>query len=280
LRIGDLRWNAVKQALEAIPHGRIVPGTELKTLGMFFPDRYFGELIFLVQRPASQVWPRPSPVCELVNGTRRGMLSTVKANWSRALPYIFMVLAALSRWPGLFPSNFSAFYGLAFCAGAFFSRSAKWYLPLGTLVVTDIVLGLCYYRSFSAGQLANYAAFAGIILLGTRFSGRSSFLRLLSGGILGAVLFYLITNTAAWLFDPNYPKNLAGWFLALTKGRSGYPPTLAFFWNTLMSGGLFTGLFAGAMKLTNVAESPEEKEPEEAPAEEPAPEEVPEEGKA
>ena len=185
-----------------------------------------------------------------------------------------MLLAALSRWPGLFPPNFSAFYALAFCAGAFFPRGAKWWLPLGTLVVTDIVLDF-YYHSFSALQLANYVAYAGIIWFGTRFNRRSSFVRLLSGGILSAILFYLITNTASWLFDPAYTKDLAGWLIALTKGISGFPPTLEFFFNTLLSGGLFTGLFAGAMKLTEAAEPAEEKEPEEEPAEEPEGDEAP-----
>jgi hypothetical protein len=195
------------------------------------------------------------------------------------LPYVFMLVAALSRWPNLFPPNFSAFYGLAFCAGAFFPRHVKWWLPLGTLVVTDIALDV-YYQSFSARQFVNYLAYALIILLGSRFSRRSSFLGLLAGGIVGAILFYLITNTASWLCDPAYTKDLAGWIIALTKGTSGYPTTIEFFRNTLMSGGLFTGLFAGALKLTEAAESSEEKEAE--PAEESdgeaAP--VPEDGKA
>src|SRR5436189_3339642 len=56
-------------------------------------------------------------------------------NWlTGALPYAFMLLAALSRWPGLFPPNFSAFYGLAFCAGAFFPGTMKWWLPFVTLI--------------------------------------------------------------------------------------------------------------------------------------------------
>ena len=70
------------------------------------------------------------------------MLGDVNAKWSKWLPYVFMLVAALSRWPGLFPPNFSAFYGLAFCAGAFFPRNIKWWLPLGTLVATDLVLDL------------------------------------------------------------------------------------------------------------------------------------------
>jgi hypothetical protein len=205
----------------------------------------------------------------------------VSNKWSKCLPYVFMALAAVSRWPGLFPPNFSAFYALAFCAGAFFPRQIKWWLPLTTLVLSDVALDL-YYHSWSATQLANYAAFALIIWLGTRFNPRSSFLSLLSGGILGAVLFYLITNTVSWLENPTnspeYTKDLAGWIIALTKGTSGYPTTLQFFLNTLLSGGLFTGLFAGAMKVSEAAESAKEKGEEK--AEEPEGEEAPEEGKA
>ena len=97
---------------------------------------------------------------------------------------------------------------------------------------------------------------------------------MLGGGLVGAILFYLITNTAAWLFNPfqnpEYTKTLAGWIIALTKGTGGYPETWEFFRNTLLSGGLFTGLFAGAMKLTAAAEPQEDEDPEEAPAEEPA----------
>jgi len=212
------------------------------------------------------------------------MLGDVNGKWSKCLPYIFMLVAASSRWPKLFPPNFSAFYGLAFCAGAFFPRNVKWWLPLGTLVVTDILLDVFYYHSVSAMQLVNYLAYAIIILFGTRFSKRSRFLKLLAGGIAGAVLFYFLTNTAAWLFNPfgnpEYTKDLAGWLIALTKGTGGYPTTLQFFINTLMSGGLFTGLFAGALKLTEAAEPAEVKEAEEEPAEVPEGEEAPEEGKA
>ena len=178
----------------------------------------------------------------------------MNGKWSKILPYVFLVLAALSRWPGLFPQNFSAFYALAFCAGAFFPGATKWWMPLGTLLLTDIALNLYYYFSlginaFQPFQLLNYAAFAGIIWFGTKFSPQSSFRWLLGGGILGAIAFYLVTNTAAWLFNPfgnpEYTKDLAGWLIALTKGTSGHPTTLEFFRNTLLSGGLFSGCRCG-----------------------------------
>ena len=181
------------------------------------------------------------------------------------LPVAFLAVAAVSRWPGLFPPNFSAFYGLAFCAGALFPGAMKWLFPLGTLALTDIALDL-YYRSFSPEQFMTYAAFAGLIWLGSRFNPRSSLWKLLGGGIVGSVLFYLATNSAAWLLNPfhnpEYTKDLNGWIEALTRGTGGYPTTLEFFRNTLVSGALFTALFAGSMKLTMQTRTSQEPQPE------------------
>jgi hypothetical protein len=110
--------------------------------------------------------------------------------------------------------------------------------------------------------------------MGTKFHGKDSWLRLLSGGLLGAILFYFVTNTASWFFNPfgnpEYTKTLAGWITALTKGTAGWPQTWEFFRNTLLSGGLFTGLFVGAMKLGAAGESAREKEGAESAEEEPS----------
>jgi hypothetical protein len=203
------------------------------------------------------------------------MLTPVKGPWQKALPIVFIVLAAVTRWPGLFPPNFSAFYALAFCAGAFFPAKVAWWVPLGTLLATDVALN-CYYQfvlgvnAFQWFQLINYLGFAALIALGRTFGSRAAWVSLLTGGLLGACLFYLFTNTAAWLFNPfsnpEYTRDLAGWLMALTKGTAGHPPTWEFFRNTLLSGGLFTGLFAGVLKWASAPE-PEpaaEAEPEKA----------------
>jgi hypothetical protein len=39
----------VEDALQQVPQGRILPDEELAQLRCLFPDRYFGELIFLVK---------------------------------------------------------------------------------------------------------------------------------------------------------------------------------------------------------------------------------------
>jgi len=217
------------------------------------------------------------------------MLTGVK--WKGLLPLAFVLVFALSRIPGVLPQNFSAAYALVFCAGVYFSRRTGWWLPLSVMLVTDIGLNM-YYQAHGVNvwdskvlryQLFNYAAYAAIIWLGKRFKPQTPFLGLLGGGMLGTLMFYLITNTASWWFNPfnnpEYTKDLVGWWTALTKGTGGWPQTWEFFRNTLLSGGLFTGLFVGAMKLGESSESPQEKEAG-APAEEPAAEETPEEAKA
>jgi len=178
------------------------------------------------------------------------------------MPVILMVVFALTRWPGMMPSNFSAAYALAFCAGVYFPRQLAWWLPLVTLLGTDLVLNIFYYQTtpLDDRMLVNYAAYGGIICLGKLFKPRAAWLALLAGGIAGALLFYFLTNTASWLMDPAYPKTLQGWIQALTVGTPGWPHTWEFFRNTLLSGGLFTGLFAGAMKLGGAVEEQEEEE--------------------
>jgi uncharacterized protein DUF6580 len=197
----------------------------------------------------------------------------VKEKLNRWLPWIFVALFAVSRIPGLLPLNFSAAYAFAFCAGVYFPRKNSWWLPVLILFATDIGLNFYYQHKYpddnvwSASNLANlafnYVAYAALIFLGRRFRPQSSFASLLGGGIFGAILFYLITNTASWFFNPfhnpEYAKTFSGWLLALTKGINGWPTTLEFFRNTLLSGGLFTALFVAAAKLTAPAESPADK---------------------
>jgi hypothetical protein len=225
------------------------------------------------------------PACCLVRAETWRIIGRVNEKRNIWLPVLLMIALAVTRWPGVLPPNFSAVYGLVFCAGVYFPPRL-WWIPTLTMVVSDLALNFYYALHFEMNpfqpmQLMNYAVYAILFVLGRRLGRKASFLRLLAGGILGALIFYLLTNTAAWFFNPfgnpEYTRNLMGWLIALTKGTAGYQATWEFLRNTLLSGGLFTGLFVGAMKLTADAESPREKElaaPEDKPAEEPVGEEA------
>jgi hypothetical protein len=219
---------------------------------------------------------------------------------------VVFVVFAVTRIPGVLPENFSAAYALMFCAGAFLRGRVAWWLPLAAMLVTDLALN-CYYHFslgwdvFTPAKLlylgGNYLAYLALILLGRGFARHgtgaqrgprikwaarlSAWLMLVCGGLLGAVLFYLLTNTLAWLFNPfgnpEYTKTIAGWLQALTGGTAGWPDTWSFFRSTLGSGGLFTGLFAAAL---HVADALKQRDEEPAEEEAPAPEPVAEPEKA
>ena len=209
----------------------------------------------------------------------------MKPNRNVWLPLIMLGMCVLTRWPGLLPPNFSAIYALTFCAGVYLPGRMAWWLPMSVLFATDVVLNLHYDAPLLSPYMAlNYLAYAVLVGLGRRFSARSSWVGLLAGGVVGAILFFVITNTAAWLNpapgpfpQAPYPQTLLGWIQALTIGSSPWPPTWTFFRNTLMSGGLFTGLFVGAMKLCPRSEA--EEAPETDPEEENAPQAEPEKAK-
>jgi len=169
------------------------------------------------------------------------------------LPVLLMVVFAMTRWPGILPENFSAAYALAFCAGIYLGGAMAWWLPLGTLLLTSVLLNVFAYGfpAFDRYTVFSLLGFAALVGMGRCFKPRNSFATLLASGLLGAVLFYLVTNTLSWLYEPTqpYPKTLAGWLQALTRGTAGWPETWTFFRNTLLSSGLFTGLFVGSMKV-------------------------------
>ena len=193
------------------------------------------------------------------------------------LPLLLIAVFALSRWPGLMPPNFSPAYAIVFCPGLYLPGKLGWGVPLAVLAGSALAISLIFYREYTfswgdylAAQCPNYLAYAGLIWLGRMIGGRRPWWALLGGGIMGAILFYLVTNTASWL-TLAYPKTFAGWIQALTTGFPQHPPTWEFFRNTLLSGGLFTGLFVGAMKLTGEKDAEEEAESaEEQPNAEPA----------
>lgn len=178
------------------------------------------------------------------------------------LPILFIAVFAVSRIPGLLPPGFSAAYALVFCAGVYFRGAMAWWLPLGIMLATDTGLNIYYHTKyhtpvFSPALLLNYAIYAGLIAAGKWLGKSAAFWKLLSGGIIGAAIFYLLTNTLSWLTDASYAKTIAGWVQALFTGLPGYPPSWEFFRNTLLSGAIFTALFVGAAKVTE--ESPAEK---------------------
>ncbi len=172
------------------------------------------------------------------------------------LAIVLIILATLYR---LLPtmdlslSNFTPMMALAFCGAVYFRNRWMWLIPFAALSVSDVYINQFYAREYGyswplSGLIVRTACFGAALLIGAVVARRKSWLNLLNGGLIGALLFYLVTNTQSWWADPFYGKSLAGWWQALTVGHPEFPPTIFFFRNTLFGDLMFTGLFAGLME--------------------------------
>jgi len=92
----------VTEALQAIPEGRVVPDAELERLHCLFPDRYFGETIFLVREGVlivpSHMGQRPIRAMHGYHPDEKHSYAALLANHSEipgdvtAIPHIYHLM--------------------------------------------------------------------------------------------------------------------------------------------------------------------------------------------
>jgi len=150
-------------------------------------------------------------------------------------------------------ANFAPLMALAFCGAVYLRPRGWWVVPFAALILSDLWINHVYVTQHGYGygnvQMAVRAGcFAAALGLGLLVARHKNWLNLFSGALGGAVLFYLVTNTASWAGDAFYAKTAAGWWQAMTVGHPEFPPTLYFFRNSLVSDLFFTGVFALVME--------------------------------
>jgi len=160
-------------------------------------------------------------------------------------------LAIISGTTGL--SNFAPMAAIALCSAAYFPARYRFTVPMIALVVSDIVLNLHYHFSLiSPFVLSHYLAFALIGWFGFLLRDRAGFKTLLPASLVSSLISYCLTNTVSWIFDPGYPKTLAGFVQAQTVGLpvyGGTTPTWMFLRNTAISDLFFTLIFVACMNF-------------------------------
>jgi len=148
--------------------------------------------------------------------------------------------------------NFAPIAAIALCAAAYFPRKYKFSVPMIALLISDIVLNVHYgFSFFNPFVLSHYLGFAIIGCLGLLLQTRASWKTLLPASIAASLIFYVVTNSVSWIYDPGYAKNFAGLIQALTVGLPQYSatPSWMFFRNSLVSDLIFTGLFVVCMNV-------------------------------
>jgi len=158
---------------------------------------------------------------------------------------LYRVCYALTGSPSAW-ANFSPLAAILLCSAAYLPRRFIILVSLGPMIATDLFLNVHYHAPLiEAGMVSRYFCFGLILLLGyaLRKVHRNKAFFLFGATLVGSSLFYLITNSMTWLSEANYAKTVPGWLQALTIGEPGFPPTLLFFRNTVLSDLFFTALF-------------------------------------
>ena len=135
--------------------------------------------------------------------------------------YIIIGLIVLAIFTRLIPHppNFAPITGIAlFSAINFNSKFFKFFVPLISLVIFDLIIG------FSLINIFVYLSFIVIVLVGNHFKKIK-----LKSILISSVIFFIISNFGVWLIG--YPKTVNGIIVC-------YTAAIPFFINTIL-GDLF-----------------------------------------
>ena len=129
-----------------------------------------------------------------------------------------IVLAILTRLIP-HPPNFAPITGIAlFSAINFNNRFFKFFVPLISLVIFDLIIG------FSLINFFVYLSFIVIVFVGNHFKKIK-----LKSILISSVVFFIISNFGVWIIG--YPKTISGIIMC-------YTAAIPFFINTIL-GDLF-----------------------------------------
>lgn len=172
------------------------------------------------------------------------MLSKINPKISVLFVAIFAV--AMSRLLP-HPPNFTAVGAMAIFGGA--SMKNSWtaiLVPLSALFLSDLLINNIFYSSYYGGFVlfgeTSGWIYSGFILMAVlaHFAIRSfKVLPIVSTALAGSILFFLLTNLGAWMYNPMYTNDFTGLLTAYTAG-------LPFLLNAMLGTLVFSGIFFSA----------------------------------
>ena len=105
------------------------------------------------------------------------------------------------------------------------------------MILADLFIG------FHSNMIFVYAALVLIAFVSSKVNNKIKFNNLIIYGLLGSILFYIVSNFGVWLLSGLYTKNLSGLIEC-------YVMAIPFFVNTLFSTIFFSYLALIAHKAT------------------------------
>ena len=142
-------------------------------------------------------------------------------------------------------ANISPLAAVVVGGAIYMPRRAAFMVPFGALFVSTLVVNAVRGWPLVSPYTAVVAlCFALVFGLAWLVRGTRRVSAVLGVTVAGTVVFYVLSNTVAWFFEPAYAPSAAGWLQAQTVGLPipGAPPAWWFFAKSLAGDLLFSSL--------------------------------------
>jgi len=132
------------------------------------------------------------------------------------------------------PPNFTPILALALFGGAYLpNKKISFLIPISAMFLSDLILG------FHSQIYGVYGCILILSFLGRTIQNKISIGNLAITGVIGSLIFFIITNFSVWLSGSIYPLTTTGLIECYTMA-------IPFFHNTLISTFVFLAiLFTG-----------------------------------
>jgi hypothetical protein len=154
-------------------------------------------------------------------------------------------LRLLPHWP-----NFTPIAAMALFAGTYFERKQYAFaIPIAAMFISDLVIGL------HADMPAVYLSFAVTVLIGMTIRKKVTALNVAVAALSSSVIFFVVTNFAAWLASPLYPQTFTGLVESYLAGLVFFNDSsfgVSFFINDVLGTFFFSAVFYGAFYLAQM----------------------------
>ena len=152
------------------------------------------------------------------------------------------VMRLIPHWP-----NFTPIAAIALFGGTYFTKKyLAFIIPFAALLLSDLIIG------FHNDMIAVYASFAIVVVLGFYLRKNIKIGSVLGASIGSSIIFFLITNFAAWLGNPLYPQSFIGLIESYTAGLMFFNDGsygISYFLNSVLGGVFFNAVFFGSFYL-------------------------------
>jgi hypothetical protein len=159
---------------------------------------------------------------------------------------VFRLIGPLAGGPfSLALANIAPLAAVVVAGAVYLPRRVALAVPFGALFVSTLVVNWAKGWPVASPYTAAVGLCFGLVFaLAWTIRGTRRVPAVLGVTVAGTLVFYLASNTVAWIFEPAYARTFAGWLQSQTVGLPlpGAPPSWWFLAKSLAGDLLFSGL--------------------------------------